>query len=127
MKKYDPSRTPEGVQWLALDEQERLDLVRRYHRRHDRDLPNLAAHTAIHVVVENQIALQDEPVVKALTRLVKQGLSRHDAVHAIGTCVTEQIFDLLREKDTPESSRARYYAAIERITAQAWLNSGENQ
>ena len=55
-----------------------------------------------------------------LRRLLKDGLSRHDAVHAIGSVVAEQIFDLLKLKDTPETSPARYYAAIERLTAATW-------
>ena len=80
----------------------------------------------MHVVVENQLAENDEPVVRALRRLMKERLTRHDAVHAIGSLVAEQIFDLMKHKDTPETSRARYYAAVERITAAAWRESGDD-
>jgi hypothetical protein len=123
--RYDPSQTPDPAEWLELDEQDRVVLVEQYHRRARIDLPSLALHATIHVVVENQLASNDEPVVRALARLIKQGLSRHDAVHAIGSVVGEQIYDLLKLKDTPETSRVRYYAAIERLTADEWLNKGD--
>ena len=51
---------------------------------------------------------------------MKEGLSRHDAVHAIGSLVAEQIYDLLKLKDSPEALRARYYAALERLNAAQW-------
>lgn len=97
-------------------------LVEEYHRDPRIDLSESArrVHATIHVVVENQLAIPDEPVARALSRLMREGLSRHDAVHAIGSLVAEQIYDLLKLKDTPEASRTRYYAAIERLTAAAW-------
>ena len=124
MNRYDPEAAPDPHAWLALDEGERTLLVERYHRDARIDLPRAARtiHATIHVVVENQWALGDEPVVRALSRLMKEGLSRHDAVHAIGSVVTEQIYDLLHSKDAAESSGARYYAAIERLTAASWRN-----
>jgi len=120
VNRYDPSQTPDSAEWLELDEQERIDRVERYHRRAGIDLPNPTLHATIHVVVENQLALNDEPVVRAIARLRKEGLSRHDALHAIGSVVAEQIYDLLKLKDAPQTSRARYYAAIERLNATQW-------
>ncbi len=125
MNRYDPSQAPDSNDWLELDEQERVVLVERYHRAARVDLPNLTLHATIHVVVENQLASDDEPAVRALARLMKEGLTRHDAVHAIGSVVAEQIYDLLQLKDTPETSRARYYAAIERLTAAQWRDGGD--
>ena len=120
MNRYDPSQAPDRAEWLDLDEQERVILVEQYHRHSRVDLPNLTLHATMHVVAENQLALNDEPVVRALARLIKEGLTRHDAIHAIGSVVAEQIYDLLKLGDTPEASRARYYAAIERLTAAEW-------
>ena len=74
----------------------------------------------MHMVVENQLPSHDDSVVRALARLIKEGLTRHDAVHATGSVVAEQIYDLLELWDTPEVSRARYYAAIERLSAAEW-------
>ena len=121
---YNPEVAPDPNEWLQLDEGERLILVEEYHRDARVPLPRKARrlHATIHVVVENQLALNDEPVVRALGRLMKEGLSRHDAVHAIGSRVAEQIYDMLKLQDTPEVSKARYYAAIERLTAAGWRN-----
>ena len=120
MNRYDPSQTPDPNEWLELDEQERVVLVERNHRRAHIELPDITLHATIHVVVENQLASRDDPVVRAVARLMKEGLTRHDAVHAIGSVVSEYIFDALHLNDTPEGSRARYYAAIERLTADKW-------
>ena len=96
--------------------------VEGYHRDARIALPRTARrfHATIHTIVENQRALNDEPVVGALGRLMKEGLSRHDAIHAIGSLVAEHVNDLLKLKDAPETSRARYYAAIERLTVAEW-------
>ncbi|HEY1438418.1 MAG TPA: hypothetical protein VGG82_13055 [Casimicrobiaceae bacterium] len=120
MNRYDPLQAPDPAEWLDVDEQERLDRVERYHRRARIDLPNCTLHATIHVAVENQLAADDEPAVRALARLMKEGLSRHDAVHAIGSLVAEQIYDLLELKDSPEALRARYCAALERLNAAQW-------
>jgi hypothetical protein len=122
MDRYDPEVAPDPEDWVALDEGERILLVEWYHRDARIDIPKAARalHASMHVVVENQLAENDEPVVRALARLMKERLSRHDAVHAIGSVVAEQIYDALKLKDTPASLRARYYAAVERLTAATW-------
>ncbi|WP_244146112.1 hypothetical protein [Paraburkholderia caledonica] len=107
---------------VELDEQERIALVETYHRVARIELPNVTAHAALHAIVENQIALNLEPVVRAMDRLGKEGLTRHDAVHAIGSIVAEHLFDILRtdQNDDAATSRARYYVAVERLTAESW-------
>lgn len=122
MDRYDAEMAPDPRGWLRLDEGERFVLVEEYHRDARIPLPRKARrlHAAMHAVVENQVALNDEPVVRALGRLMREGLSRHDAVHAIGSLVAEQIYDTLKVQDTPEVSNARYHAAIERLTAAGW-------
>ncbi|HYC47399.1 MAG TPA: hypothetical protein VED01_18140 [Burkholderiales bacterium] len=121
MRRYDPSQAPDPREWLALDEQERMLLVEQHHQRARIKVPDLTAHSIIHAVVENQLAQNDEPVVRALVRLTKQGLSRHDAIHAIGSVVTTQIFDALQSKQPVQ--RDAYYAEIETLTADKWLRS----
>ena len=122
MEAYNPERGPEPESWLELDEQERILLIETWHRVARIKLPNLTAHAALHVIVENQIALDLEPVVRAMDRLRKQGLTRHDAIHAIGSVVAENLFDLLKadQNDDAAASQARYYAAVERLTAVSW-------
>ncbi|WP_454830288.1 hypothetical protein [Paraburkholderia xenovorans] len=119
MKEYNPECAPEPESWLDLDEQERIALVEAYHSVARIKLPNVAAHAALHAIVENQIALNLEPVVRAMHRLGKEGLTRHDAVHAIGSVVGEHLLDILKtdQNDDAATSQARYYAAVERLTA----------
>jgi hypothetical protein len=122
MEEYNPERVPEPESWLELDEQERIFLVETYHRVARIKLPNVTAHAALHAVVENQIALNLESVVQAMDRLGKEGLTRHDAVHAIGSVVAEHLLDILKtdQNDDAATSQARYYAAVERLTAASW-------
>src|SRR5258706_15197828 len=129
MARYNPEAAPDPEAWLALDEGERIHLVESFHRDARVDLPKAARtmHASIHVVVENQLASNDEPVVRALARLRKEGLSRHDAVHAIGSVLGEHIHALLKQKeDSPRTSHARYYAAIERLTAASWRDQSDD-
>ena len=128
MERYDPEIEPAGAVWLEIDEGERPLLVEEYHRDARIDLPKRSRrlHASMHVIVENQLALNDEPVVRALARLMKEGLSRHDAVHAIGSVVAEEIHDLLKQEDSPDTVRVRYYAAVERLTAATWRASGDD-
>ena len=125
MRHYDPLEAPEPEEWLALDEAERLRLAERYHRRAHIRVPSIKAHAAMHVVVENQIALGDEiPVRATLDRLMGEGLDRHEAIHAIGLVLAEYIYDLARARE-PETHRIEsYYAALERLTADYWRRSG---
>ncbi|SFU25981.1 hypothetical protein SAMN05192563_10454 [Paraburkholderia aspalathi] len=122
MKEYNPECAPEPESWLELDEQERIALVEAYHRVARSKLPNVTAHAALHAIVENQIALNLEPVVRAMDRLGKEGLTRHDAVHAIGSVVAEHLLDILKtnQNDDAAASPARYYAAVERLTVARW-------
>jgi hypothetical protein len=122
MEEYNPGCAPEPESWLELDEQERIALVKTYHRVARIKLPNVTAHAALHAIVENQIALNLELVVRAMDRLGKEGLTRHDAVHAIGSVVAEHLFDILKtdQNDDAATSQARYYAAVERLTAASW-------
>ena len=127
MELYDPELAPVSEDWLALDEGERIMLVEAYHREARVRLPmsRRKLHASFHVVVENQLAANDEPVVRALARLMSEGLSRHDAVHAIGSVAAEEIYDLLKVHKTPDPTHARYYAAIERLKAASWLAQGD--
>lgn len=122
MEQYNPGCAPEPESWLELDEQERIALVETYHHVARIRLPNVTAHAALHAIVENQIALNLEPVVRAMDRLGKEGLTRHDAVHAIGSVVAGHLFDILKtdQNDDAAVSQARYYAAVERLTAVSW-------
>ncbi|MCI0572273.1 MAG: DUF1841 family protein [Myxococcaceae bacterium] len=99
---YDAMRDPDPRAWLALPEEERLEAIERAHhplpRGHD-PLPNPRLHAAIHAVVETQLA-QDAPpeVRKTLGRLVREGLTRHEALHAIGSAAADAMARVVRDK-----------------------------
>ena len=72
---YNPNSRIDTEEWLAADEPERMEAVRRYHRRHKIRLPNDRVHAIIHVIVENQVALGDSyPAKSVLVRLMREGL-----------------------------------------------------
>ncbi|MFL9937160.1 hypothetical protein P0D88_51550 [Paraburkholderia sp. RL18-103-BIB-C] len=122
MEAYNPDCAAAPESWLELDEQERIAPVETYHRVARIKLPNVTAHAALHAIVENQIALNLEPVVRAMRRLGKEGLTRHEAVHAIGSVVAAHLFDILKTDQSGDAavSQALYYAAAERSTAASW-------
>lgn len=121
---YDPEVDPDPAHWLALDEAERLCRAKDYHDRYDPLLAEPELHAAIHVMIENQIATDDEtPAREALERLMAEGLSRHDAIHALGSVLTEMIVAIANGDDGEEAERSRadaYNDAIARITAEDW-------
>ena len=122
MKLYDPKVTPNATEWLALDEGERIRLAEVHHRIARVKLPNLMAHAVFHAIVENQIAEGLEPVIRAMNRLADEGLSRHDALHAIGSVLAEHLHETMTAKhqDDPSTGQARYDAAVERLSAKEW-------
>jgi len=125
MQRYDPLKAPDPGKWLALDEQERIDLVRDYHRRARIKLPDATLHAVVHAIVESQIALGDQlSVRRTAQRLMDEGLDRHDAIHAVGSVLSEFIFDILTEPKLHAVPNAAYFAALERLTAEGWLQSG---
>jgi hypothetical protein len=125
MDHYDPLNAPDAEQWLALDESERLALVRRFHLRARVRVPNLTVHAGIHAVVENQIALGDEtPVARTVLRLMAEGLDRHQAIHAIGAAFFGVIHDMAKRAATNADPTKRYYAELEQLSAERWRQSG---
>lgn len=86
---YDPEREPIASEWLALSEAERLRVVMNFHAATRTRTPDLKGHAVVHVVVENQIAIGFGPSCRAVTRLQGEGLTRHDAIHAIASVVLQ--------------------------------------
>jgi len=121
MDTYDPDASQPSGEWLQIDEGERMELVSSYHRRHRIELPNPQLHAVIHVVVENQIALGEAVVVKTLTRLQSEGLSRHDALHAIGSILAENLYALMREgAGATDGTYRAYLDRLEGLTVKSW-------
>ena len=119
MDSYDPERST--ADWLQMDEGERIELVSSYHRRKKIHLPNAQLHAVIHVVVENQVALGEEVVIETLARLQKEGLSRHDALHAIGSVLAADLYELMQESsEATGDAYRRYLDRLQKITAKNW-------
>jgi hypothetical protein len=121
LNRYDPDHAPNPEQWLMLDEQARIQLAEKYHRANRIKLPNVETHAVFHAIVENQIAQNFEPVVRAMGRLTAE-LSRHESIHAIGSVLAEHIHDLFDASTNEKHSTAIYSAAVERLTAIGWRN-----
>lgn len=122
MLPYDPDRTPDVEDWLAADEQERIDAARRYHKRKKVRVPNLEAHALFHATVETQLAFKVPDVQDAFDRLRADGLDRHDAIHAIGWALSTVIVPVLRhETSAPQGSlNDEYVRALRNLTTEAW-------
>jgi Domain of unknown function (DUF1841) len=121
MGSYNPDASPTPTDWLGTDEGDRIELVSAYHRRKKIKLPNPQLHAVIHVVVENQLALGEETVVHTLSRLQGEGLSRHDALHAIGSVLAENLYELMREGGaSTDAPYRRYLERLQKLTAENW-------
>ena len=120
MKKYDPTKAPEPNAWLDLDEQERISLVRVHHQSSGVELENEMLHAVVHTIVENQLALQDEPVQLALDRLMKGGLDRHDALPAVGSVLAEHLWGIMNEGTEDSAVPEKYYRGLTKLTAEKW-------
>ncbi len=91
--KYDPAKRVEPQWWRSLGAEERVSLIEAAHvvlPAWHHPVPESRPHALLHVVAENLAARGDEiPVYAALQRLVRQGLQRHDAIHALGNACSE--------------------------------------
>ncbi len=123
MEAYDPLNTPDPDEWQSMDEDERISLVMEHHRESGVELPNEQVHAVVHVVVENQIVLGDEMSAQAtLERLMREGLDRHEAIHAVGSVLVDLVQALIRDDAAPGTNE-RYNEELEKLTAAEWLKT----
>ena len=124
MDRYDLGQAPAASEWNTLAEQERLDLVEAYHRAARVRLPNATVHAAIHVIVENQLALGIPPVVDALRRLRSEGLDRHEVLHAVGSVLIAHLQRVVQSAVPAGDPNVAYESELQRLTAASWLTTG---
>jgi len=119
--KYNPEKAPDPEAWLELDEFERIDLIQSFIEMNETDVPEEAKrlHAAIHAAVENQLAMAIEPASETVTRLVRQGLTRHDAVHAVGAVLSGDIYEMMNGT-TKKWNRQHYDQRLKKLTAKRW-------
>lgn len=120
MTEYDPDLAPDPEAWRAGNEMMLVELVRQYHRARQIPLPNERVHASLHVMVENQVALGAQtPVADAVARLMGEGMSRHDAIHAVGAILSKHMH---RATSTGVPiSRDAYFADVRAVGKDAWL------
>lgn len=125
MRAYDPRTDPEAAGWPATEEGDRIQAVLTYHKRAGIQVPSERAHATIRVIVENQLALGVTEVVDTLVRLQREGLNRHDAVHAIGSVLAEHIYELLKPGPAEDVvSHAAYLEGLKKLSAAGWRGAG---
>jgi hypothetical protein len=119
---YDPDKAPDPREWLALDEQERIRLATKYHVASRTKVPNVEAHAVFHAIVENQIAEGVESTCRTIERLCSEGLTRHDAVHAVGSVIAQFTYDAMHSGtvSSPEDAQRDLSARIEALSAREW-------
>ena len=67
----------------------------------ERDGVNPVLHVQLHAVMGNQIAQRDPAEVREIVKtLLRQGYSRHEAIHAVANVLTEEIFFIMQDKRT---------------------------
>jgi hypothetical protein len=123
---YDPDVPPDPQEWLDADENERLQAVRAYHRlAQNEDEEGFESeekeefHAGLHVAVENQLAADDPAAARrALERLLRAGLGRHEAVHAVASVLLEELVPSVRENR--DMSRETYRTALDALTVESW-------
>jgi hypothetical protein len=120
--RYDADMSPDPEEWLELDESDRIDAVIDYHKRAKKPVgENNRLHATVHVIVENQAAMGDATVVPAtLDRLMREGLDRHDAIHAIGSVLAGIFFDVAKNPGKQVDINAQYGRELGELTAASW-------
>jgi hypothetical protein len=120
--RYDADQAPDPKEWLELDEQERIDLVIDYHKRAKKQVGEAEKlHAIAHVIVESQVAIGDATVVLAtLARLMREGLDRHNAIHAIANVLMGIVLDVLKGRDKQVDINEKYGRELGELTAASW-------
>lgn len=109
-----------------MTDEEQAQLMQRLQKEHEETPhpglvgPHLRLHLAIHAVVETQ-ALEGTPteIASTLDRLVREGLDRHEAVHAVGAVASEEVLACLSDP-SKRYDEGRYIARLTALTAKSW-------
>jgi uncharacterized protein DUF1841 len=116
---YDANTAPDPEVWLATDESLKLVAIEAHHSALAVDVPNPKLHATMHAIVENQLAANAPAESRAtLERFVAAGVTRHEAVHAIGSVVAEALWSVLRRNASVD--RDAMAAALARLDPGDW-------
>jgi hypothetical protein len=104
--------------WDRVDEPSDEELIQ--------DGVNPILHVTIHQTIENQLAAKDPPVVhETLERLMRSGLSRHEAIHAIGSVLSVEIWEILSQERPFDEER--YERGLQQLNAREWAPARSRQ
>lgn len=119
---YDPNIAPDPEAWLALSEAEQIDLIQAYHEDEGVELEDEAMliHAGLHATVESQAAAGLEPVQETLDRLMREGLGRHDAIHALAAIIGDELFNIAAGKQRSHDPK-HYRKRLKKLSARKWL------
>ena len=120
MKNYDPSISPDPEQWFELDEQERIELAFQFVENFETEVNEEAhkVHATIHAIIENQLAENVEPTLETYKRLIRQGLNRHETIHALGAVIFEDIIAVMESKT--HQPLGKHKLRLRKLTAKRW-------
>jgi hypothetical protein len=118
--KYDPEQAPNPKYWLSMDEAQRIALVVQHHRQEREKLPNVRLHSTLHVIIENQLTEAIPAVKEALSRLMAEGLDRHEALHAIASVLATHLFHQMKGQSKPVDPNDPYFKDLSSLTARSW-------
>ena len=129
MDTYNPDKKIDPKTWLALDEYEQQELIEEYVLTDEQGLGEVSPtlHAAAHSMVETQLAMGEKETVDAYNRLIRQGLKRHDTLHALAAVIMEGVHQSVQEcmQDNISSEDAdvtiRYKSRLRKLTAKKWL------
>jgi hypothetical protein len=131
IENYNPQEAPDPKEWLEMEEVEQQMAVMESHPSFEDDLSKdqFHIHCMMHAVVETQIAMGDEiPVQAALQRLMRQGLDRHSAVHAIASVLTKHLWEVGTGRNTSGDINEAYMKEVKQLTPQKWIDEfGEEE
>lgn len=119
---YDPDIELDPREWRELDDQERVRVVTSYHVQNRIAMADLKSHALMHVNVENMLTQGRGPMMRALVRLQADGLSRHEAIHALAAVWLAYPVDSY-SGGAGLSAREKQLAfnqALETLTAEKW-------
>jgi hypothetical protein len=101
----------------------RADAVRDYHLRNRHWFVGEVWHAEIHVLAENALVLQQLGTAEKLEELDRDGLDRHEGVHAIGVTYGHAIVDwaMRADEDRPDVELEAFIVrSIESLTVASW-------
>lgn len=127
---YDPDNWPHPDWWDRMGMSERIQAVAEYHQAHNgfngsNTAINEHLHAIAHVMVENLLMSGRRSMLRpVLEKLMRQGLTRHQAIHAIASVIFDHVTEELRDGKHCDRM-ATYLAKLEQVDAIAWARRGE--